>query len=563
MRSRSTTLTIPTVPYVPTFPNVIRACVGQFGRREFIAEGGNRYTYRDIDTASAELGLGLIASGVGKATRVGLLMADGADWVTAWWAAARAGALTVAMSTFFQGRELSWLLAKADIDTLLVQRRVLNTDYAALLEKALPGLSGQAADRLRLRSHPYLRRIVVWGDCDRSWATPGGPAGLGQLARDARLERGFLDCVEEQIAPSDLLIGICTSGSTAEPKIVMHTHGSVIRATHGLRPHFRVELDDRNYTGMPLFWVGGLNVNLLQVMYGGACIVFARSPRPDDVVDALVGERVTRLRLWPPQQAAIVEAARARGIDLGFVKNGLVEPSDENGKPVPPPLRSRGTMGMTETFGPHGVWAANRPLPPEHSGSAGQTLPGIERKIVDPDTGEVLPYSEVGELHVRGYPLMDGYYKRERSEVFAQDGFFPTGDLCALDDAGFVYFKSRRGEMVKTSGANVAPGEVEAALLAVGQFREAVVFGIPDARKGEKVVCVLVAADASSVDVEVLRQRMKSEISGYKVPAEFFFLPFESIPRSATGKPIKPKLKEMLASGELARMQASQSENRA
>src|SRR5262249_53076540 len=147
------------------------------------------------------------------------LMRDGADWVTAWWAVARAGGFTIPISTVFQAKELASLLAKADIATLLVQRRIYGNDCEELLEKALPGLAGQTAGRLRLPSHPYLRRIVVWGGSDKSWAS-AGPTSLLQAAHEARLDRGHLRAVEEQVVPSDLLIAICTSGTTAEPKIV-------------------------------------------------------------------------------------------------------------------------------------------------------------------------------------------------------------------------------------------------------------------------------------------------------------------------------------------------------
>ena len=535
----------PCLPYCPTLSNVIRACVEQFGRREFIVEDAARYTFRDIESASAELALGLIASGIGKATRVGLLMGNGGDWVTAWWAVARAGAFTVPISTFFQARELRGILARADIDTLLVHRRVLDKDYVALLEEALPGLAGQRAGRLSLHSHPFLRRIVVWGDCDRPWATPG-PGALLDLAREAKLERDFLQRVEDQITPADLLIAICTSGSTAEPKIVVHTHGNVVRATNAFRAIQRVAPDDRNYTGMPLFWLGGLNVNLLQAMYEGACTVFARSPRIDDVLEALTRERVTRIVVVEAAQAALREAARERGLDLSFVRRGLFELRDADGNVIPPQRRCVYSLGMTETFGAHGYWHANEALPPERAGTGGRTLPGLERKVVDPETGLTLAHGEVGELHVRGFSLMDGYYKRERSEIFAADGFFPTGDLCTLDEDGFVYFKARRSEMIKTSGANVAPGEVEAALLAVASLKEAMVFGVPDARKGEKVVGVVVPNAGENIDAAALRSRMRRELSSFKVPAEIMVLPFEAVPRTPGGKANKTKVKEMI-----------------
>src|SRR5262249_14705747 len=120
------------------------------------------------------------------------------------------------------------------------------------------------------------------------------------------------------------------------------------------------------------------------------------------------------------------------------------------------------------------------------------------------------------------------------------------------DEAGFVYVRGRRSEMIKTSHANVAPAEVETVLLAVADIQEAVVFGVPDPRKGEKVVCVLGAKPGCTLDIPRLRLRMKGEISGYKVPEEFLVMPYDTVPRTASGKPVKPKLKEMWSSGGLA-----------
>jgi acyl-CoA synthetase (AMP-forming)/AMP-acid ligase II len=541
------------LPYSPTLPNVIRACVENHGEREFIVERDKRRTYAQIEAASAELALGLAAGGVGKATRVGLLMANGADWVTAWWAIARLGAFAIPISTVFQARELAWLLARADVHTLLAHRRVLGTDFEQLLEKALPGLVNQSAGRLALPSHPYLRRIAMWGESGKSWASQG-PDPLSELPRAPGLDRDFLRKIEEQVTPGDLLMAICTSGSTAEPKIVVHTHGSVIRATQAFRPFLRIAPDERNYSGLPLFWLGGLNVNLLPVMYEGACMVFAPSPRVQDVLETLHQERVTRVSVHHTQRAALAEAARASALDLGCVKRGLFEPTDTAGHVIPVHLRSAGNLGMTETFGGHGYWPDGVPLPAQRSGAAGKTLEGIERMAVDPQTRLPVPPGAVGEIHVRGFSLMDGYYKRERSEVFTPDGFFPTADLCVLDEEGFLYFKARLGEAIKSSGANVAPREVELALLAVSDLNEAVVFGLPDERKGEKVACVVVPAEGSKVTVSDLRSKMKDEISHFKIPTEFFVLPSDALPRTASGKPAKARLKEMAVSGELPRL---------
>lgn len=532
--------------YAPTLPNAIADCVRRFGQREFLVGPDLRLTYADAEAQSAELALGLLAAGIGKGSRVAILMPNGPDWVISWWAAARAGALTIALSTFYQPRELAWALREADIDTLLVAGRFMNNDYVQRLEAALPGLAQQASPRLVLASHPYLRRIVVWGDGDRPWAIHGPQQLLDAVRGEPRFDRALLSAVEAAVTPSDDLIGICTSGSTSTPKIVIHTHGNVVRFTHTYSRYVRLGPEDRNHSGMPFFWVGGLNVNLLQAMYGGAAMVFAASTRPEDVLAAIVRESVTRVSMWPAQVAALAEQARATGADVSTVQRGLGTPRDESGQPIPADRRIVSTMGMTESFGPHGAGRFDEVLPAGKGGSWGYEIEGIERRIVDPATGAELPRGQVGELQIRGFSMMRGYYKRERGDVFEADGFFATGDLCSIDADGYIWFVGRDSEMIKTAGANVAPREVELLMESYPEVREAIVLGLPDALKGEVIVAVAVPRDGQRIDPQALLARLRGDISAYKVPKSIVAMAQDEVPRTANGKPLRPRLKELL-----------------
>lgn len=533
-------------PIRPTLPEAIKAAARAYEDREYIVLGERRVTFRQAERESAALALGLLALGVGKGSRVGLLMPNTPDWPVCWFGAARAGALTVALSTFFQTAELSWALRHNDIDTLLISARYLKNDYLERLERAVPGLAEQTDPDLYLPSHPYLRRIVVWGDCDRAWAMKGPDALLAAAAARPQLDEAFLIAVEAEIAPADSLITICTSGSTAEPKAVVHTHGTATRATFQFLPYYDFRLEDRHYSGHPFFWIGGLNVNLLPVLYTGGCQVCAPSPTPDAIAEVAERERVTRLSLWPVQAADIAAAAKQHSRDLSAVRIGLGEPTDEAGQVIPRAQRYGGVFGMTESFGMHSLEKLDRPAPPGKAGSQGRTLPGVERRIVDRDTGEAAPAGEVGELHLRGHTLMQGYYKREREEVFGPDGFFATGDLCREDEEGYLYFAGRASQMIKTSGANVSPREVEVALMRHPQVREAFVFGMPDDLRGEVVTAVLVPAAGAEIDVPTLLAQLRHEISPYKAPKAAFVIEHDAVPRTHSDKVDKSRLKEMV-----------------
>jgi len=228
------------------------------------------------------------------------------------------------------------------------------------------------------------------------------------------------------------------------------------------------------------------------------------------------------------------------------VRLGLSQPTDEDGNVIPPERRPGPSMGMTESFGMHSIDKRTLVLPEGKRGTWGRTFAGIERRIVDPDTREVLPPGVEGELQIRGFSLMLGYYKREREETFEPDGFFSTGDLAVIDEDDFIYLRGRLGEMIKTSGANVAPREVEDYLHGIEGVREAIVFGVPDEVKGETICAVVIPSDGQAPDPEALRAQMRDDMSAYKVPQTILVVEQDDVPRTDSGKPKKNQLREKI-----------------
>jgi acyl-CoA synthetase (AMP-forming)/AMP-acid ligase II len=542
----------PGPPFAPTAPTLFEFVRANYGEREFLVLDDQRLTYAEADRRSADLAKGLLALGLGKGARVGVLMPNSPDWVIAWMACARIGALTVPLSTFYQPPEIAWALRHNDVQVLLTAARYLNNNYLEKLERAVPGLAETGSPQLYLPEHPHLRRIVVWGDEARPWAMRGPDDLLAVAAAEPRIDDALLARIEAAVTPADPLVIICTSGTTSEPKAVVHSHGSALRATYQFLDYYDIQSFDRAYPGMPFFWVGGLNTHLIPALYTGSCLCFARSPDPAEVIAVALREALTVLLLWPSQGRRLQQVLEETGQTLPTVRVGTGPPLDLHGRVIPANRRAGPSLGMTETFGMHSMDRMDIPMPVGRAGANGRKLAGMEHLVVDPETGAPLPRGQRGELHIRGYNMMLGYYGKERWEVFTPDGFFPTGDLIALDEEEYVWFHSRRGEMIKTAGANVAPPEVENALAACPGVREAIVFGAPDAEKGEIVVAVVVAASGSELTAEALRQALRETISPYKTPQTFVFLTHEEVPRTPSGKPIKPKLREVLYPSEVS-----------
>ena len=243
--------------FTPTAGELIHACAAKHGNKAFAVLGDDRLSYAEAEERSARLAKGLLASGAGKGTRVGLLAPNGPDWIVGWLAATRIGAIVALLNTYGKARELGWILRHADLQVLLTVDKHLGHDYLERLEDAAPDLVGQAPERIFIESHPYLRSVWTWGDASRPWAgTVDELAARGDAVSD-----GLLREVESEVTPADPMVVVYSSGSTSDPKGAIHSHGASVRHAHNLWQIRDLVADDVLYTPMPLFWVGRLQLH--------------------------------------------------------------------------------------------------------------------------------------------------------------------------------------------------------------------------------------------------------------------------------------------------------------
>jgi acyl-CoA synthetase (AMP-forming)/AMP-acid ligase II len=532
-----------------TVPAWIRALAEKHGDRTAVVLGDRRLTYAEAESESAIWARGLLARGAGKGSRIALLMPNGPDWVVAWLAAARIGALAIPLNTFYQARELRWVLEHADAQWLLTVDRFLGHDYLERLEQVAPSLVGQSGPPLRAPELPFLREVRVWGDARRPWAADG-PGGLRRAADgEAGVDDAFLRAVEDEVSPADPLILIYSSGSTADPKGAVHAHGSVLRHSARLNAYRDMGPDDRLYSPMPFFWVGGFVFSLLSVLHEGACLVCEETFEPGRTLELIERERATLVAGWPHNAKAMADDPSFASRDLSSLRGGnLYDVLPDGVRPRDPSLRATG-LGMTETCGPHTLERMGEDLPEKLRGSFGRPVPGVEHKVVDRETGEPVSPGEEGEICVRGESLMLGLYKVERGDTFDADGFYHTGDGGRFDASGHLFFTGRLGDLIKTGGANVTPREVEVVLEGRPEVKEAYVVGLPDSDRGQVVAAAVVPQAGHSIDPEMLRQFLRTELSAYKVPKHLFVKRHEELPFTDSGKIDKRKLAERLTAG--------------
>lgn len=482
---------------------------------------GDRIGYAEADRRSAELARGLMALGAGKGTHVGLLHPNGPDFVVGMLAAARIGAVVVPFSTFVTARELGEQLVDSDVEILLSVRSFRSHDYARRLSEVLPDVDVESGDRVFCPAVPLLRRVAFAHEAVRALAGAVDPALL-RAAEDA-----VYDC--------DPLAIVYTSGSTSAPKGVVHTQAALLGHQRNLNTIRGLTASDRLFCNSPFFWIGGFAFGLLATLVAGSTLVCSNAVDAGATLDLLEAEKPTMTNGFAAGIAHLADHPSYPERDLSSMRRGNLYPiMAPDARPADPELRHN-MLGMTEAGSVVLIGEDESDQPETRRGSFGKPAPGFETKIADPDD------SGVGELCIRGPYVMQGYYKRAREECFDADGWFHTGDLVRTDADGFVYFVGRLTAMVKTAGANVSAAEVEQAITRV-TGAEAYVVGVPDAQRGELVAAVVVQPD---FDESAVRERLKGELSSYKIPKRFVALPRTDLPMLSSGKVDMRRLRKL------------------
>jgi acyl-CoA synthetase (AMP-forming)/AMP-acid ligase II len=512
-----------------TIPAMLARLSETRGTHEAIVMAAGSVTYAELDARSARLARALLTIGAGKGARIALLAPDGVFWATAFLAALRIGGLITCVSTLCTPRELAHILRNSDTQIILSARRFLSHDYAATLEAAFPAIADCQPEGIWLEDAPFLRSVWL----DDAEGVPWACSNDELSSRADTVTPALLAAAEAQVAPSDEAVIVYTSGSTSQPKAVVHNQRTITRHPPELARLFLIKPEDRMLPMLPAFWLGGMAM-FFQVLSQGATLVYPASPDLEVLVDTIKRFRVNRLNGWGDGLARLRKLAPERGIDIDTIV-GLGHFRDSGGALIPPEYQS-GMLGMSETFASHSAEPLDHRMPDDKPWACGRPVGGCERRVVDPETGVEVPAGEIGELQLRGGALMSGMYKRLRSEVFTADGFYPTGDLVRIDPDDCLYFIARRNDMIKTRAANVSRLEVEVSLKELPEVETAVVTGLPDEEFGQVVAAAVVPTAGASPSEDSLREALREALSSYKVPRRIVFISESEIPRTATGK---------------------------
>jgi len=522
-------------PASRTAPALLAELAARQGDREALVDGPRRWSWNSLADGVGECARALAASGIGAGDRVGILAGNRAEWIIGHVAVMSLGAISVGLNTWATAHELAWQLAHAEVRALLVEPRFRERDFLALVREARA-----CGDGL-----PALALCVAMDACDEadvlSWQD--------FLARGATVDVTLVDTASAAIDEHDTACLLYTSGSTALPKGVPLAHGKLIDNMWAIGERQHLVPDDRLWLAVSLFWSLACVNALFAVMTHGGTIVLQHHFDAGAALALIARERCTVFYGTPNMALALAEHPARVQHDLTMLRTGVTIGTPAQVARVAA-LGCAGicnVYGLTEAYGNSTVTDATLPLELRLE-TVGRALDGVEVAIRDPETLAPRASGEAGEIVLRGN-VMPGYWQdaARTAEAFTADGWFRTGDLGVLDADGYLYYRGRLKEMVKTGGINVAPAEVEQVLAGHPAVELAFVTGIPDERLDEALAAVVVLRTGAAADAAALAAHCRERLAAYKTPRHFRFVEAAALPLTTTGKLKRNALPELFA----------------
>jgi fatty-acyl-CoA synthase len=507
----------------------------RWGTHEAIGFQDRRWTFADVAAGVDRVARGLLALGVAPGDKVALWMLNRPEWIEAAFAVMKIGAVLVPINTRLRTEDVAYILDQSDSSSVILVERSGPVDYLAMLRALVP-LSGES----RL---PKLRRAVVLGEEPR----PAAVAWRELLERGASVSDRALAERAAAVDPEALAFLMYTSGTTGFPKGVMHNHRVVRNVTDRA---FRLGITEHDVIMMylPLFHTFAFTEGMLTSMITGARQVLTEGFDGDESLALMERERATVVHGFDTHFKELCDAHERRPRDVSAVRTGLCAAGMSSSTPIARRARKlfRGLVsgfGMSEC----GVGVAIGALDSTDEQSceaSGYPAPGYEIRVVDPATGRDQPVGTPGEILVRGYTMMLGYYEKPEATAAAldADGWLHTGDMGLFRPDGYLRFIGRYKDMLKIGGENVDPMEVEAYLMSHPAIGVAAVVSYPDPRLSEVGVAFVRCAHGHTLTEADVLAHCRGRIASFKIPRHVVFV--DDFPMTSSGKIQKVKLRE-------------------
>jgi fatty-acyl-CoA synthase len=510
-------------PPANSLPRLIRWLAAEHGDAPAVLTSNDRLSFAELNAFASEIAGAIRAAGLGCGARVGLLLGNGPDWLKICFGASMAGAVVVPLSTWSTRDELAFLLEDAKIELLFVASEFGSRDFGADISEL--AAAGQV-----------IPRVILLGDAKHGFEAFGefltGTEPMGDLWPDQ--------------SGDDALI-LYTSGSTSTPKGVRLVHGHIVENGFHIGERQGLRMGDRVFLSAPLFWsYGGANA-LPAAFSHAAALVLCEKFEAAQALHLIAQQECTGIYTLPAMTSAMVRSPAFRSDLTKTLRTGVTIGGVEDFTLAVMKLGVTelcNVYGATETYGNCAVTAHDWPQS-RRSSCQGAPLPGQQMRFRDRETGEILPDGEVGLVEVSGRisPGYTGASSALNDSVFTRDGYYCTGDVGCLDADGAFVFVGRDTEMIKRSGINVSPAEVEDVLRQLPSVGQCAVVGVPDTELGELLVAYVVADADDVVDLKEIDAHCRRRLSKYKLP-DFVEL-CDALPLTATGKLQRKEVKAM------------------
>ena len=532
------------------------------------AETGARYTYSEFRAEVERVARGLMALGIRHGHHVGIWATNYSEWVLTQFATAKIGAVMVNVNPAYRTHELAYVLEQSEANALILIGRFRNSDYVAMLNEVVPELKESSPGELRSSRFPYLRNVIHIppnGAGDNS-VTPEGMWGWDEMvAKNIEVSPAQLSERQSQCRPDDPVNIQYTSGTTGNPKGAMLTHHNLVANAVYVGDCIELTEIDRLCIPVPFYHCFGCVMgNLGCITHGSAIIVPSEHFDPLKALQALDRERCTALYGVPTMFIAQLDHPDFDSFDVTSLRTGIMA-----GSPCPIEVMRQvidrmGADQMTIAYGqteasPVITQTLTTDSIERRVSTVGKVLPGVEARVVDPETGREVGPDVQGELQTRSSMVMRGYYNMPEATAAAIDdeGWLHTGDLATVDADGYYKITGRLKDMIIRGGENVYPREIEEFLYTHPKVSDVQVIGVPDERFVEEVMAWVTLKPGELAEPEEIREFCRGKIAHYKIPR--YVKITSEFPMTVTGKVQKFRMREM-AVEELGLQAASQIE---
>ena len=545
-----------------TIGDILDIQTQRFAEREALvhAATGDRFNYREFHAEVERVARGLLSIGIAKGQHVGIWATNYTEWVLTQFATAKIGAVLVTVNPAYRTSELAYVLGQAQIGALILIGRfrapVLTgrtSDYAGMVNEVVPELVAASPGELNSTRFPHLRHIIfIPPHDDASTPTPPGMWRWDDLLTLAeQTSPDDLRNSQAQCDPDDVVNIQYTSGTTGNPKGAMLTHHNLLSNALHVGDAMEMDEHDRLCIPVPFYHCFGCVMGSLNcVVHGSTMIIPAERFDPLQTLHAISAERCTAVHGVPTMFIAQLGHPEFANLDLSSLRTGIMA-----GSPCPIEVmrevidrmgadRITIAYGQTEASPVVTQTLADDSIERRVS-TVGKVLPGVEVRLVDPETGLVVGPGQQGELQTRSAMVMKGYFNMPEATADAidADGWLHTGDLATVDEDGYYKITGRLKDMIIRGGENIYPREIEEFLYTHPQIDDVQVIGVPDERFGEEVMAwVRLKPDVDATE-ESIRDFCRGKIAHYKVPRYVKFT--DEFPMTVTGKIQKFRMREM------------------